>query len=423
MNKIGYKIIQSLLILLCLANICVSQSDPVSNLVQSDTERDFAVAISKDDVQLVVDGNTQFAFDLYHRLKSDTGNLVFSPFSLSIVLAMTWAGSNGTTREEMKNAMHFVEPDNVTHSAFNMLELILSTHDDVIIETANSIWAQEGDPWNDEFLNTLKSNYGSGMYEVDYINNPEQAREDINNWVRKGTKGKFWELIAPGQVNDLTRMVLVNTVYFYGQWVNLFGSAKDEEFTLLDNTKINVPMMGEENHFAYMLGDGYGAIRMNYGPEMARMVNADMIVILPEEGKFHDVEDQLSLEFFSNIKEKFEYAGVDLKFPKFDFKNRLPLNDVFAEMGMKSAFDGADFSRMADRNDLFISDILQDAFIKVDEEGTEAGATSAVITSCGIMVVKGVVQFHCDHPFIFIIEEKDTGTILFMGKVLDPTKR
>lgn len=375
----------------------------------------------------LVSGNTAFAIDLYQRLAEKPGNLFYSPYSISLALAMTYAGARGETERQMAQTLRFSLPQQQLHPAFNMLDLNLrpleqkpAAQDEqpFQLNIANSLWGQEGFDFLPEFLDLLAENYGAGMYRVDY-GDPESARRQINLWVEEQTKEKIKDLIAEGVLNPLTRLVLVNAIYFKGAWVYPFDpeATREAPFTLLDGSRVNVPMMHLSKDLLYLRGKNYAAIRLPY-----RDSAMGMLIIVPDEGKFEEVEKALTPQMLEEIRSNLSLAAVRLAMPKFKMETDFNLSRTLAEMGMPAAFDRtlADFSGMTGRKDLFISDVVHKAYVDVNEEGTEAAAATAVIMELKAMPMNEV-ELTIDRPFLFfIIEDQRSGTMLFAGRVVDP---
>ena len=416
------------LVLAALAAGCSAPAAPAgSNTVQSDKER-VAAAASPSDVEQLVAGNSAFTFDLYQALRGAEGNLFFSPYSVSLALAMTHAGARAETERQMAETLHYTLPQAQLHPAFNTLDAALSSAGQVDeggedeagfqLNIANAIWGQEGFAFLPEFLDTLAENYGAGLRTLDFAQNPEEARVTINNWVSEETEEKIKDLIAQGVLGSDTRLVLTNAIYFNGKWLFQFDPELtfDGDFTLLDGSDVVVPMMSLEEDLRYGEGDGYQAVALPY-----RGANMSMIFVLPEMERFEEVETALSAEFLNGVIDGLEWQHVDLTVPKFTFESEFALSKTLSEMGMAEAFsEAADFSGMTGGRDLFISDVIHKAFVAVDEEGTEAAAATAVVMAEMAMMPQEAIEMRLDHPFLFFIRDDDSGTILFAGRVLNP---
>jgi serpin B len=381
-----------------------------------------------DEFDSVVQGNNTFALDLYRSLQTRDGNLVFSPFSVSIALAMTYAGARTETESQMAQALHFDLPQERLHPAFNALDLELQEtppatseeEEPLQLKIANSIWAEQTYSFLPEFLDTLARNYGAGVRLADFINAPEPARKEINAWVSDQTEDRIKDLIPEGVIDALTRMVLVNAIYFKADWLAQFDpdSTVDAPFHLLDGSEVSIPTMNQGLFVPYAQGDGWQAIELAYVGE-----SAAMDILVPDEGRFEEFESGLDFETVSAILADLEPTPVQLALPKFEFTSQVGLVEPLKALGMTDAFDEelADFSGMDGTHQLVISDVVHEAFVAVDEEGTEAAAATAVIvgvTSAPLFDVTLTI----DRPFIFIIRDLDSGQILFIGRVLNPAR-
>ncbi len=393
---------------------------------RSDKERITDPDVAPADLDELVRGNSTFAFDLYHALRDEEGNLFFSPYSISAALAMTYAGARGGTEQEMADALSFFLPQEKLHPAFNALDLSLAQQEEPVEEEggevfqlsiANSVWGQKDFEFLAPFLDTLAEHYGAGLRLLDFINEPEQARETINAWVSDQTEERIPELIPQGVIDDLTRLVLTNAIYFNASWLVPFPEENTQEgtFRLLDGSEVQVPMMSLSEMLRYGEVDGVQAVRLPYtGGAFSAYVLA------PPEGGFESFEAGLDAETLDAVIAGMDDAQLALTMPKFEFESSFDLNDTLSELGMPSAFTGeADFSGMDGRRDLFISDVIHKAFVSVDEAGTEAAAATAVVMR--LTAAPPGAEMVVDRPFLFLIRHDPTGTILFAGRVVDPT--
>jgi serpin B len=380
------------------------------------------------DVQALVDGNNAFALDLYQSLRNSDENLFYSPSSISLALAMTYAGARGETESQMADALHFDLPQGRLHPAFNALDLELAERGESLAEDqqpfqldiANAVWAEQSYSFLQDYLDTIAENYGAGIRLADFINQAESVRGEINDWVSEQTNDRIKDLIPSGALDELTRMVLVNAIYFKANWADQFEkeSTSDQAFHLLDGSVINVPMMHQGMQILYVGGNGYQAIELAYQGQTAAMD-----IIVPDKSSFEAFEASLDAGLLNEILSGMQPAGVELALPKFSFTDEFNLSDTLKDLGMTAAFDpdNADFTGMSEQRDLYVSDVVHKAFVAVDEEGTEAAAATAVIvgtTSAPIFEI----QLTIDRPFIFVIRDLTSGQILFMGRVLNPAQ-
>jgi serpin B len=403
-----------------------SSHPPGSSVAVSDKPRDLSPAAGPQDVSALADGNAAFAFDLYRSLRSGEGNLFFSPYSISVALAMTYAGAAGDTASQMAGTLDFTLPQDRLHPAFNAYSLDLQARaaeptegTPFELSIANSLWGQQGFPFRPEFLDLLGENYGAGMRLVDFAADPEAARLAINQWVSDETREKIQELIPSGAIDALTRLVLANAIYFKAAWLYAFDSDANttEPFYLLDGSTVDVPMMHQEGPFDFAVREGYTALELPY-----ETANMSMLIILPDEGQFRTVEETLGPEMIQEIAGNLTYGPVILGLPRFSYESAFNLNDALQKLGMTDAFDPdrADFSGMDGSHDLYIGSVLHKAFVSVDEQGTEAAAATAVIMQLTSALPDEPITFTVDRPFIYLIRDGQTGSILFVGRVMDP---
>lgn len=373
------------------------------------------------DIKSFVEDNTAFALDLYSVLKKVEGNIFFSPYSLSSALAMTYAGARGKTAQEMKRTMHFTLGANKTHTLFAELAARLDSvqkKGDVQLYIANSLWPQQDYPFLPGYVSLMKEQYGVSVTPVDYAEATEKARTLINSWVEEKTREKIENLIVEGVLDPMTRLVLVNAIYFKGNWAIQFdpNQTKDSDFKLLNDEIKQVPMMHQKGVFGYREIKGAQILELPYvGGQFS------MIIILPSNGTaLSGLEDQLSVEKIDSWLSQVREQEVHVFLPKFKITwGTVKLNDSLKSLGMREAFDiYADFSGMDGTDDLYIGCVLHKAFVEVNEEGTEAAAATAVVMK--IKSIPQIYTFRADHPFMFIIRDNTTGSILFLGRVVDP---
>ncbi|NOY65635.1 MAG: serpin family protein [Nitrospirae bacterium] len=388
------------------------------------SDLDFADADSA--LQTVVKGNNAFAFDLYQKLKDEKGNIFFSPYSISTALAMIYAGSRGLTEEEMAKVLHLSLKDkHLLHSSFSKLQSELLAIQDkgrVRINMANSLWVQEGYHFQDTFIGLIGKYYGAGLNYVDFATKTETARKTINRWVAERTGWKIRELIKPGMIDSSTNSVLCNAIYFKGDWLRRFDKeeTRDADFHISADRTVKVPMMNQKSGFKFKDFGDFSAIELPYEGD-----DLSMIIFLPEEiNGLAGLERNLTADNVKNwIDELYSSyeSEVLLSLPRFKTTYEFKLSDLLAQMGMPHAFKDSDFSGITVRKDFFINQIVHSAFIDINEEGTEAAAAMAISTlrGGGISMPK---TFRADHPFVFLIRENQTGSILFIGRIINPAK-
>ena len=436
-------LILTLLITLVFNSACVHEETPImidppspdsdpsvaSGYVQSSLARETEPQVNQADLTSLVNGNSDFGFVFYEQIRKKEGNIIFSPFSLSLALSMTLVGAESSTEQGMLQALQFPLPTEDINTAFNALLLNIEASEDNLyrdsegdkfqLNIANSTWGQSGYAFKNEFLDRIAQNYGAGIYNVDYITDPEFARNAINGWVEEETEEKIQDLIPEGAINSLTRLVLANAIYFYGSWYHPFSDSdtSGEPFILLDGSEISVDMMrlsGE--NLVYTQGEKFQAVDLPY-----LSTDFAMTILLPNEGKFTEFESEIDRQSLATILESMHSQPVNLQMPKFDFITDVDAKEPLINMGMAEAFDmdHADFSGITEEDTLFITDVLHKAAISVDETGTEAAAATAVI-----IALKGMpgdpISMTTDRPFLFFIRHIPTESILFMGRVSNP---
>jgi len=381
-------------------------------------------------VEKVVRGNNDFAFELYKRLAADptacgaSGNLFFSPYSISTALAMTYAGARGQTAAQMAETLHFELAEERFHKAFGLLVKRLNEQGekgDYELAVANALWGQRGYRFLEGFLEMTRRNYGAGLNEVDFAGATEEARRIINTWVEERTKEKIKELIKPGVLGRETTLVLTNAIYFKGDWARKFeeDNTKPARFHVNNEKSSEVEMMYQQEQFKYAETDELQLLELPYkGAELG------MIVLLPRQAaRLGKIEQSLTAEKVNAWLGKMHRRKVHVYLPRFKLTwGAFELKDVFKQMGMAEPFSAgeADFSGMTGSKELFISNIVHKAFVGVNEEGTEAAAATGVVM--GRTAVVEVPVFRADRPFGFIIRDNRSGSILFMGRMVNPSE-
>ena len=397
--------------------------NPVGSLTSliSDTQ------LIPQEFETVIDANNQFAFDLYSEYKEEKGNIFFSPYSVSTALTMTYEGAMGKTAEEIQAVLRIPKDDEIRRlESAKIYDQINKNNDDYKLSTANALWAQKDYIFLEEYINNVEKYYGGKTTNLDFIAETETSRVIINDWIEDQTNNKIKNLISKGALNDLTRLVLTNAIYFKGTWILQFDKkdTKDENFKTDLGQTIKVPMMkltGDSARFNYAKVDKTQILELPYkGKDLS------MLLILPEEDNLKKLERSISAKKLSDWKSALKKQRVDIYIPKFKFETKYFMVETLKEMGISDAFvfGVADFSRMDGTKDLYISDVIHQAFVEVNEEGTEAAAATAVVMTWGDVGGEKAITpvFRADHPFIFIIQQKETGNILFMGRVSDPNK-
>jgi serpin B len=372
--------------------------------------------------QTVVASNNKFALELYGKLENQQGNLFLSPYSISTALAMTSAGARGQTEKQMAETLCLAPMKNEQfHKTFGEIIRQLNASGEkggYELTVANALWGQKDYKFLPEFLTLVRENYGGDLKQVDFSTQTEPARKTINAWVESKTKDKIKELIKPGTLDSMTRLVLTNAIYFKGKWERPFKPERTRvaPFTLLGGQNVKATIMNQTGKFGYMETNDIQVLEMPY-------VNNDlsMVILLPQKTDgIKEMEKGLTSENLSGWLAGLRKREVQVFFPRFKTTSEFELAGVLGAMGMPDAFSGkADFSGMTGNKDLFISAVVHKAYVDVNEEGTEAAAATGVAmksTSFG----KPPAVFRADHPFIFLIRDNQTGSILFLGRTANP---
>jgi len=389
----------------------------------------FAISFSPPSVRSAepsstVEGNTAFALDLYAQLKTTPGNLFFSPCSISTALAMTYAGAKGQTEKQMGQALHFDSDQRRVHSGFAKLQGQLgeaAKQKGIELSMANALWAQRGHPFLPGFLQTAKADYNANINQADFVRAAESARVEINQWVSQRTKNRIQDILPPGSLDANTRLILANAIYFKGIWETPFEKAATsiQPFQLSATKQADTPLMHHVDTIRYMENSDFQAVELPY-----RGGALSMVVLLPREidgcGR---LEDRLNPALLSSTLEKMTRRAVDIFLPKFKLESSFDFHRTLVRMGMPDAFGPkADFSGMdGGAGQLYISGVFHKAWGEVNEEGTEAAAATAIQLTLGEPEPSSLV-FRADHPFIFFIRQPGSGSLLFLGRFVDPAQ-
>jgi serine protease inhibitor len=374
--------------------------------------------------QTIANNNNDFAFNLFREIaKTEKENIFISPFSISTALAMTYAGADKNTADEMEKAMHFMPNNPAFHLGYgDYLKLLKSNAKDHIqLRIANRLWGEKQYELMPSFIELNKQAYESPLQKMNFKGNPEGCRKEINKWVEDKTEQRIKDLIPQGVIDSYTKLVLTNAIYFKGDWLYQFkkNKTKDSKFKLANGKTKKTPFMNWKGGLSYFENDMYKMVNLPYKGE-----KQSMVVILP-----HKTDDLGKLESLVN-NETFEQLYYDyrpevvLSLPKFKMTLPLTLNKYLLDLGIKDAFTSiADFSKMTFSNDLYISSVVHKAFIEIDEEGTEAAAATAVVVNVSDSEQNfppKPMEFIADHPFLFYIVDNETKAILFMGRIMEP---
>jgi serpin B len=362
--------------------------------------------------------NNRFAFQFYQRLDDVQENLFFSPYSITSAMAMTYNGAEGKTRREMSEVFGFSGDKEKLSASYQSLQEHFASlnREDLELNIANSLWAQKDYSFKGEFLDLNRKYFSAGLQKVNFREDYQGVRRQINRWVEEKTNNKIEDLIQEGVLDRLTRLVLVNAIYFKGRWANPFNKdrTRNENFYTLEG-EIQVPFMHNTLTLPYFENDVFKAVSLPYVDR-----KMSMIILLPH--KRHEIkklEDDLSPQLYSTLRDSMQKQEIKLAVPRFQMKKKYNLNDKLQAMGMRSAFGrGANFSAMTGNRDLYINDVVHQSFVEVNEKGTEAAAATGVVMR-KTSAITGK-KFKADHPFVFMIIDEKTDAILFFGRLSNP---
>ncbi|MCB9137405.1 MAG: serpin family protein [Caldilineaceae bacterium] len=388
--------------------------------------RDVDPAVDADALAQLTAGNQAFAFDLYHALDKGDENLVFSPYSITTAFSMVYAGARNETAKQMATTLHYTQPIATHHAAFNALDQRLNAQngdDGFQLETTNGMWLQRNFPFLPSYLETVAANYALSLWLADFIDpqHRDEATLFINDWTAQQTAGRIRKILQPDTLDELTRLLLVNVIYFKADWMYPFNPNLTHAlpFTLMDGSAIETPMMSQRLALAYMRGNGYQAVALPYQGKQVRM-----IILLPDSDQFAAIEAQLSPNLQQEIGIRLAIQNdVSLRLPTIQFDSKIDLAKLLPMMGMVDLFipQQADLMAMAagEEEKLYVKTATHQAFIAIDEQGTEAAAATAV----GVAIIsEPPITVIFDHPFLYWIEDVNTGEILFLGRVTDPSQ-
>ncbi|BBM85996.1 serpin family protein [Candidatus Uabimicrobium amorphum] len=402
------------IVIYALCALCISCSSSLPVAKFSPKEKSNAPL---EQISPLVTGNNAFAWNLYEQLGQKPGNLFFSPYSISTALGMAYVGARENTATQMKNTLQF--PTNDPHVLFSgLVDRVQNATTDYKLYVANALWGQKGYEFLPAFLETTGKNYGAGLYEVDFSSNTETARQTINAWVEKNTADKIQELFKEGAIKNTTRLALTNTIYFKADWLNQFESmdTSERQFQMNSESTVKVPMMQQNTRIPHYKQQDFQAVALAYKGKQL-----EMLIFLPAAiDGLAQLEKNLDAKKIAEVREKMTQKSTLLMMPKFKSSSSFELAEVLKALGMKEAFsNSADFSGITKTEKLMIDKVVHKAVVNVDEEGTEAAAATG-ITMRPTSAIMNDVQFIADHPFLFTISHVETGSILFMGRVVNP---
>lgn len=390
-----------------------------------------------EEATLVAKGNNSFALALYRQLQGNTGNLFFSPYSVSAAMAMTYAGAKGPTQEQMAQVLQYptsaqtlqtlgltrepLTPEQFAQAYGRIIKDLNNRgrRNKYELRVANALWGQKDHKFLRSFTSLVERHYGGALKELDFITATENSRQAINDWVEKQTAGKIKNLLGRGVVDPATRLVLTNAIYFKGNWARKFKpeQTRAEPFTLPGGSSVQVSMMIQESRFGYAETDRLQVLEMPYSGE-----ELSMVILLPKENEgISQLEAELTAESLAQWLDAIGTRDVIVTIPKFRMTSKFAMESVLRAMGMTEAFSkNADFSAMTGERDLFISAVVHQAYVDVNEEGTEAAAATGVVMKLTSVAPELPPIFRADHPFLFLIRDKTSGSILFLGRLMNP---
>jgi serpin B len=384
---------------------------PTANTSEQDSSKNFSIGNS---INI-------FAFKTYSILSNESGNLFFSPFSVHAALSMMAEGANGSTLEEMDNALALSTDSSTRQQGYEeLMNNLNAKNSNYNLSIANAIWIEKTYSVKPEFSDILSTYYDTTAFRADFANNPDAERMNINRWVEGKTNNKILNLIPEGNVDSLTRLVIADAIYFKGKWAQIFEkqNTKEAPFFVSSSMNVTVPLMYQSAWTGYYSDNEVKALEMDY-----EGYNLSMLILLPDSNhSLSEVESELSSDQINSIRSQIVNTEVHIWIPRFSITRFEKMRDLLIELGMASAFDSstADFAGINSAKELFISDVFHKTFINVNEFGTEAAAATAVIFA-GAAPPMYVKEFRADHPFLFFIMDKQSGAILFMGRVVDPS--
>jgi len=374
----------------------------------------------------VANENNRFAFNLFQKIYKENSNTVFSPYSISTAFAMLYEGARNETDASIKSVMHFALDKSTFHQTMNRIDLDItnsSNNDSSVFKSTNRIWCQEGYQFNGPFIDVLSQYYGVGINELDFLNNPDPSRITINDWIAEQTNDKIKDLLSEGTITTSTEVVLTNTVYFNAKWKSPFdlNGTYDNDFTTANGSVVSVPTMTSDGSrgipVSYAVSNSFSVLELPYDNN-----GIVMTIIMPDVQDFSSFASSFTNENYATAISALDSVTAIVKMPKFKIApDGIMLKQTLEDLGITNVFDNADFSGINDR-DLFVSSVIHKAFIDVTETGTEAAASTAIVIDATLIPTDPPMTIAIDKSFMFFLRHAETGTILFMGTMCDPSK-
>jgi len=389
---------------------------------------DFSSNSPPSDMAGLIECSNDFSFEMYKELAgSGDDNLFFSPYSITTAMGMAYEGARGETAAEMAEVLNFPTDNQTRLDVMKAFQSEFNKDNEAYeLATANAYWLRQGENLNSEYRDAIEDYYLAHGEELNFLTNPDDSREIINNWVEEQTNDKIQDLLTPGTITPDTYLVLTNAIYFLSDWKYQFdvNATENRTFTLEDDSDIfaeTMHMNDMDIDFNYSENSDVQMLQLPYkGNELS------MYIMLPKDNDIATLESKLDYDYLNDLKDDMSEEWMKIYLPKFKFEQKYTLNDYLGSMGMPTAFDpeNADFTGITEDKELYISAVIHQAFVDVNEEGTEAAAATAVVmvdsTSWGGSSGPEPILFEADHPFMFFIQHESTGQILFMGKVGNP---
>ncbi|MCK5024607.1 MAG: serpin family protein [Thermoplasmata archaeon] len=386
--------------------------------------KDFSSNAPPTDMAGLIESSNDFSFEMYQELAGDE-NVFFSPYSITTAMGMAYEGARGNTAVEMAEVLNFPTDNETRLEIMKAFQSEFNEENNAYeLATANAYWLRQGENLNPEYRDAIESYYLAHGEELDFVGNPGGSAEIINAWVEEQTNDRIQDLLSPSSITPETYLVLTNAIYFLSDWKYQFdvNATENRSFQTSGQENIMVETMNMNDAEISLNYSENGDVQMLQLPYMEEELS--MYIMLPKDDDIASLESKLDYEYMNNLKDDMSQEWMNIYLPKFEFEQKYNLVNNLANMGMPTAFgSGADFSGITSDTSLVISDVIHQSFVKVDEEGTEAAAATAVImqdNSVGSGSTPQPILFDADHPFIFFIQHESTGQILFMGKVGNP---
>lgn len=377
-----------------------------------------AISANPENLQAAVTSNNQFAFDLLRQHDAGDGNLFISPTSITSVLAMVYAGADNETKKQIQEALNLLSDDGKVHDGFAQLMSALNDSSNVEMSVANRIWIRDGMELAAEFKQIMNASYDAPFTLTDF-SKVQDAVNQINQWVEGATNERIKDLLTTDDVDGSTSMVLTNAIYFKGNWVSKFNPrlTRDDDFTGLGGGVSQIPMMNQRNEFLFGKFDQGKILEMPYQGD-----RYSMVYLLPENDEsFETLKQEMDDSTLAKLLSQMARKKVQVRIPKFKSELKIKLADTLRQLGIIDAFQAnADFSKMTSSEALYLDEVIHKTFIQIDEEGSEAAGATAGIMKRATAIEPDVEEFFADKPFFYMIRDRQTGAILFLGTMTGP---